>query len=230
MLEIPAIDRDREGVTLDKIMVIYTANEKGQFPATYNAAFIPSSASINTEFYMGYTNFLMSGFNMTEIPDEVGRGMQSFDIVNGEFKRYDKYGLPNPNDEKLEIIMTEQELAEQVLAKKEVYKKIVTLKINKKFSIIYELYGAETDTWDIQLSEAKEYQLDNTATIPFITNLANIRGLLIQELVDKILVKAAEYAEFSSALLGEKQVMHDRIDAAISNDELISLYSEIEAI
>jgi hypothetical protein len=230
MTTIPTIDLPISDKIIGKKVVIYTTNNKGEFPNSFMKVFIPSSIPIDMAWYVGYTPFIIDGFNMVEIPDIIAEGLQSFNIVNGSFKRYNQYNVANPNNDKLEIIMSESDLIKQLNAKKFLIQFELIRIYDNKIKELYTLYGSESDTWTTQLSEAKEYTKDQSAIIPFITNVASIRGIKVDDLVKTILQKAEVFTSTISTIIGNKQLFSDRVEAASNDSELISIINELSNV
>ncbi len=230
MVTIPQVDLPREELITGKRMVIYTANAKGEFPNTFAKTFIPSSIPLENQWFVGYAINIIDGFNMFEIPDEIGAGLQSFNIINGSFKAYDQYNVANPDLEKLEIIMSQEDIDNQIASKMFLIEYELMRVFDKQLKLIYSTYGTEADTWTIQLTEAKAYINDNAAEVPFITNLASIRGLVLLDLANRIIAKAELFSLASSTLVGQKQLFSDRAKACLTNEELNIVLADIDAI
>ena len=71
--------------------------------------------------------------------------------------------------------------------------------------------NTERDTWTKQETEARAYQADATAIVPFITNLSTTRGVPLDYLVTKIIEKANAYAIAVGTLTGERQRREDEL-------------------
>lgn len=72
---------------------------------------------------------------------------------------------------------------------------------------------SEVLSWPKQEEEARAYQADNTVQGPFITNLAQERGITVAELVTKIIAKADAFAVISGQLTGIRQRLEGEIAA-----------------
>jgi hypothetical protein len=70
---------------------------------------------------------------------------------------------------------------------------------------------SEIDTWATQKEEAVAFDADSNADVPFIQSLANERGMLLSDLVPRILGKAAAYRDASSKALGQKHASEDAL-------------------
>lgn len=230
MVTIPLIDVPRTDLITGKRLVIYTANEKGEFPNTFAKTFIPSSIPLENKWYVGYAIDIIGGFNMFEIPDIIGSGLQSYNIINGSFKAYNQYNILNPDSEKLEIVMSAEDITNQIASKKFLIDYELMRVYDKQLKLMYSTYGIEADTWTIQLTEAKAYIADINADVPFLTNLANIRGINLLELANLVMTKADQFSTYSSTLIGQKQLFADRAKACLTNEELNIVLADIDAI
>ncbi len=227
MTIIPEVDAPIADSITGKKVVIYTASNKGEFPNSFMKTFIPSSIPLANDWYVGYTPLIIDGFNMVEISDIIVKGLQSYNIVNGSSKRYDQYNVANPNNEKLEIIMSEEDITNQIASKKFLINFELTRVYDIKIKSLYVEYGSEADSWNIQLEEAKAFTIDNQASVPFIVNLATIREIPLTELVTLILAKADVFSLAMSTLIGNKQKFADKVKASLTDLELINIITEI---
>lgn len=227
MTNIPEVDLPITELIIGKIVVIYTANNKGEFPNSFTKAFIPSSISLSNDWYVGYTPHIIDGFNMVEIPDIIAKGLQSYNVINGVTKKYDMYTVLNDGGKKLLIDMNAEELLNQLNSKKFLINSELTRIYDIKIKELYISYGRESDTWTTQLSEAKEFTLDSTAIVPFIANMATIRGIELSDLVATILEKAKIFSLAISTLIGNKQLFSDRVSTSSTDLSLNTIITEI---
>lgn len=88
---------------------------------------------------------------------------------------------------------------------------------------------SEAQTWSIQEKEAKEWQANNSAKTPFLTQLAKSRGIEKRTLALNVLDKANVYTTELAKLTGRRQKCEDEIEAAddISTLDSITLYYSI---
>lgn len=88
---------------------------------------------------------------------------------------------------------------------------------------------SEAQTWSIQEKEAKEWQANNQAQTPFLTQLAKSRGIERDTLALNVLGKAKAYTTELAKLTGRRQKCEDEIQAAqdISTLDSITLYYSI---
>ena len=227
MTTIPEVDLPIKDLIEGKKIVIYTASNKGEFPNTFMKTFIPSSITLNGTWYVGYTPMIIEGFNMIEIPDIIAKGLQSFNIVNHSFKRYNQYNEANKDNEKLEIIMSDEDIKNQIASKKVIINFELIRVYDKKIKELYIDYGREADTWITQLDEAKLFKSDSNASVPFIENLAKIREITVDELATKIIEKVASFNLTMSTMIGTKQKFSDKVKKANTNEELNDILNEI---
>lgn len=88
---------------------------------------------------------------------------------------------------------------------------------------------SEAQTWSIQEKEAKEWQANNGAQTPFLTQLAKSRGIERDTLALNVLDKAKAYTTELAKLTGRRQKCEDEIQAALDSSTLdsITLYYSI---
>lgn len=72
----------------------------------------------------------------------------------------------------------------------------------------------ELTTFDKQESEARAYLADATASTPLLSALAAARGIELADLVQRVIAKADAFASASGYIIGQRQALEDRLDAA----------------
>lgn len=82
---------------------------------------------------------------------------------------------------------------------------------------------AEVLTWDIQKIEAEAWVKDSDEPTPFCDGIAKARGLGREVLLGRILEKVAVYNQFMSFLTGLRQKYEDRIHAAESMEDVLTI-------
>lgn len=82
---------------------------------------------------------------------------------------------------------------------------------------------SEAQTWSIQEKEAKEWQANNQAQTPFLTQLAKSRGIERDTLALNVLNKAKAYTTELAKLTGRRQKCEDEIEAAQDSSALESI-------
>jgi len=97
-------------------------------------------------------------------------------------------------------------LAKAIKHATESMKKMVTAEYEKQANLVAKGYSQwERDSFATQEAEANAYKADNTAEVPMITAIANARGIEIDALADKILVKSALFKQVIGSIMGAKQ-------------------------
>ena len=81
----------------------------------------------------------------------------------------------------------------------------------------------ELTTFDKQESEARAYLADATASTPLLSALAAARGIELADLVQRVIAKADAFAVASGSIIGQRQALEDRLDAAQTVDGVQSI-------
>jgi len=220
-----AIAIDTNIDTTNKILVAYNPNIRGEMPNASVKNFLPSNVTVSLEkWFIGYTPEIISGYNMIELSETVGSGLQQFDIIDGELKKYDENGELLPEGTKEYITMTEEQLANQIEAKKFLLVAELNRKLDAKLESFFNQFStAEKETWNLQLTEAKDFTADETATTPILSVLAGARGITVAELAAKVLAKATSYQQTVATMIAEKQVIESQVQDAVDDAALNTL-------
>lgn len=75
-------------------------------------------------------------------------------------------------------------------------------------------------TFDQQKEEAKAHQGDPAADCPLLAPLAVARGISMDDLCNRVLLKAAAFSAASGAIIGQRQAMEDYLDACTTVAEV----------
>ena len=78
----------------------------------------------------------------------------------------------------------------------------------------------EIATFDKQESEARAYAADPMSSTPFLSALAEARGISLPDLVERVLAKADTFAVASGSIIGQRQALEDRLDACTTVEEV----------
>ena len=81
----------------------------------------------------------------------------------------------------------------------------------------------EIATFDKQEAEARAYTADPTAPTPLLSALSKARGVPLDELARRVLVKADAFAVASGSIIGQRQALEDRLDACTTVEEVEAL-------
>ena len=222
-------DKDILELIEGKKIVLYTPNTKGEMPNAAVKQFIPSSIMIRLDnWFVGYTPEIIDGFNMIEIDTDIAEGLQYFNIINGSTVKYDVYGNLNPESEKKVITMTEEQIIKQVTAKKKVMILETNRKLDSKLTVYFNQFSnVERNTWNSQLAEAQAYLKDHSVETPMLQIISTLRGLTLDEMVNKVIKKSNEYQTMVANLIAEKQILESKIQAANTNEELNNLLIDL---
>lgn len=81
----------------------------------------------------------------------------------------------------------------------------------------------ERDTWPQQQSEAIEWRGNAACDCAMIRTIAEVRGITVEALVQKIEENIAQFPAAAGAILGEQQKLLDRIEAATDFATMMSI-------
>lgn len=81
----------------------------------------------------------------------------------------------------------------------------------------------EIATFDKQEAEARAYTVNPTAPTPLLSALSKARGVPLDELARRVLVKADAFAVASGCIIGQRQALEDRLDACATVEEVEAL-------
>lgn len=70
---------------------------------------------------------------------------------------------------------------------------------------------SEVISWDKQEAEAR------AGASPFIASLAQVRGIALADMIERIIAKADAYAVISAQIIGKRQVLEAQINAGDTN-------------
>lgn len=82
-------------------------------------------------------------------------------------------------------------------------------------------------TFDQQVSEATAYLADPTAACPMLAPLAQARGIVLDDLCTRVLAKHAAFSAATGVLMGQRQALEDRVDAADSPAQVQGILVDI---
>ena len=86
----------------------------------------------------------------------------------------------------------------------------------------------EIDSFYRQEKEALAWQADNKAETPMLKKIAELRGVPFEVLVEKVIEKANILADTIGGIIGIRQKIEDRINAATEQAELNAIKNEVE--
>ena len=95
---------------------------------------------------------------------------------------------------------------------------------NKAIAALTATYpDREIATFDKQEAEARAYSADPTAPTPLLLALSQARGVPLDELARRVLVKADAFAVASGSIIGQRQTLEDQLDACTTVEEVEAL-------
>lgn len=86
----------------------------------------------------------------------------------------------------------------------------------------------EIESFYRQEKEALAWQADNKVETPMLKQIARVRGVPFEVLVEKVIEKASQFAVAIGVIIGQRQAFEDRLLALSSQKELDALKKEIE--
>lgn len=78
----------------------------------------------------------------------------------------------------------------------------------------------ERDSWASQAQEAQAWAADHDAATPILAGIAQARGVPLDVLRERALVKSNAYTALTASVAGQRQAFEDRIHAAADLDAL----------
>lgn len=86
----------------------------------------------------------------------------------------------------------------------------------------------EIESFYRQEKEALAWKADNKAETPMLKQIAIVRGVPFDVLVEKVIEKASRFAVAIGVIIGQRQAFEDRLLATKTQEELTALEKEIE--
>ncbi|WP_118805328.1 hypothetical protein [Haemophilus haemolyticus] len=86
----------------------------------------------------------------------------------------------------------------------------------------------EIESFYRQEKEALAWQADHSTPTPMLSQIARVRGVPLDLLVEKVIEKSAQFAVAIGIIIGQRQAFEDRLLALKTPEELTTLEQEIE--
>ena len=86
----------------------------------------------------------------------------------------------------------------------------------------------EIESFYRQEKEALAWKADNKADTPMLKQVAMVRGVPFEVLIEKVIEKASQFAVAIGVIIGQRQAFEDRLLATKTPEELTALEKEIE--
>ena len=87
----------------------------------------------------------------------------------------------------------------------------------------------EIESFYRQEKEALAWQADHNTPTPMLSQIARVRGVPLEVLIEKVIEKSAQFAVAIGIIIGQRQAFEDRLLALKTPDDLTALEQEIEA-
>lgn len=97
-----------------------------------------------------------------------------------------------------------------------------------KTSLLVGYPQTEIESFYRQEKEALAWKADNKVDTPMLKQIARVRGVPFEVLVEKVIGKASQFAVAIGVIIGQRQAFEDRLLALKTQKELDVLEKEIE--
>lgn len=97
-----------------------------------------------------------------------------------------------------------------------------------KTSLLVGYPQTEIESFYRQEKEALAWRADNKVDTPMLKQIARVRGVPFDVLVEKVIEKASQFAVAIGLIIGQRQEFEDRLLALKTMEELTALEKEIE--
>ena len=97
-----------------------------------------------------------------------------------------------------------------------------------KTSLLVGYPQTEIESFYRQEKEALAWKADNKADTPMLKQVARVRGVPFDVLVEKVIENASQFAVAIGLIIGQRQAFEDRLLATKTLEELTALEKEIE--
>lgn len=97
-----------------------------------------------------------------------------------------------------------------------------------KNDLLADYPQTEIESFYRQEKEALAWQADNKVETPMLKQIARVRGVPFEILVEKVIEKASQFAVAIGVIIGQRQAFEDRLLATNTLEEITALEKEIE--
>ena len=97
-----------------------------------------------------------------------------------------------------------------------------------KNSLLAGYPQTEIESFYRQEKEALAWQADHNTLTPMLSQIARVRGVPLDLLIEKVIEKSAQFAVAIGIIIGQRQAFEDRLLALKTPEELTALEQEIE--
>lgn len=100
-----------------------------------------------------------------------------------------------------------------------------------RVSVLKQSYSlSEIHTWDKQEAEARSYLLDSTIQTPLLSALAAARGISLDDLVNKVIIKSDHFATAVGTLIGIRQKLEKELITSTTVEEFDPIIFKLTSI
>ena len=97
-----------------------------------------------------------------------------------------------------------------------------------KNSLLAGYPQTEIESFYRQEKEALAWQADHNTPTPMLSQIARVRGVPLEILIEKVIEKSAQFAVAIGIIIGQRQAFEDRLLALKTPEELTALEQEID--
>lgn len=149
-------------------------------------------------------------------------------VINGKL-----VNIPKPSEfhewNGVEWVISKEKQAELFTDRKDKLLDKLANKVDKiKSDLLVGYPQTEIESFYRQEKEALAWQADKNTDAPMLKQIARIRNIPFDVLVQKVLAKSGQFAFAIGVIIGQRQAFEDRLLALKTPEELTSLEKEIE--
>lgn len=152
-------------------------------------------------------------------------------VENGKIKCSGKapseYHIFNKDKKQFEISV-EKQTALFAQQKEGLLNKLADKADQLKNSLLTGYPQTEIESFYRQEKEALAWQADHNTPTPMLSQIARVRGVPLEVLIEKVIEKSSQFAVAIGIIIGQRQAFEDRLLALKTPEELTSLEQEIE--
>lgn len=90
-------------------------------------------------------------------------------------------------------------------------------------SAVYDYPASEVQTFSQQTAEAQAYLADPAVIPPLLSVLAQMRGITLDELAERVMAKHEMFSMLAGFVIGQRQALEDRLDSCETAEEVMAL-------
>lgn len=150
-------------------------------------------------------------------------------LHKGKLVLVDKQPTPAHEwDGKAWVIPPEKQTALFAQQKEGLLNKLADNADQLKNSLLAGYPQTEIESFYRQEKEALAWQADHNTPTPMLSQIARVRGVPLEVLIEKVIEKSAQFAVAIGIIIGKRQAFEDRLLALKTPNDLTALEKEIE--